>query len=262
VNIIVLVKQVPDTESLLEVDTATATVNTQNVKWIINPYDELAIEEALRIRETNGQGKVTALAVGPKRSETALRTALAMGVDEAVLIDDPAAEGSDALGTAKMLAAAAKTIPHDLVIAGMRAVDDDSYQVPAAVAEFLDLPQINFVVKQEIAEGRITCDQLVDGGIRVVEADLPVLLTTQRGLNEPRYASLPNIMKAKKKPLIKKSLADLDVAADAVGPDSAKVAIASLALPPERKPGRIIEGETPADKAAELVKCLKTDEVL
>lgn len=261
-NIIVLVKQVPDTESLMEVDTATATVKTQNVKWIINPYDELALEEALRIKEKIGHGKVTALSVGPRRCEAALRTALAMGADEALLIEDPAAEGSDALGTAKILAAAAKTMPHDLILAGIRAVDDDSYQVPSAVAEYLDLPQINFVTKQEIANGRITCDQLVEGGIMVVEADLPVVLTTQRGINEPRYASLPNIMRAKKKPLVKKLLSDLEVSAAEVGAQSAKVAICSLARPPEREPGRIIDGETVVDKAAELVKCLQADEVL
>jgi electron transfer flavoprotein beta subunit len=262
VNIIVLVKQVPDTESLLAVDTATATVDTENVKWIINPYDEYAIEEALRIKEKNGEGSVTALAVGPSRCESALRTALAMGADEAVLIDDPAVEGSDALSTARVLAAAAKAIPHDLIIAGMRAVDDDSYQVPAAVAEFLDMAQISFVVKQEIANGRITCDQLVDGGILVVDAALPVLLTTQRGLNDPRYASLPNIMKAKKKPLAKKTLADFGLAADQVGPACARVSIESLALPPERKAGRIIDADTPADKAAELVRLLKAEKTL
>ena len=105
-NIIVLVKQVPDTESLLEVDTAAARVDTRNVKWIINPYDEFAIEEALRIKEGRGEGKVTVISVGPKRSEAALRTALAMGADEAVLIDDEALEGSDAIGTARALAAA------------------------------------------------------------------------------------------------------------------------------------------------------------
>ena len=259
VNIIVLVKQVPDTESLLEVNTATATVNTENVKWIINPYDELAIEEALRIREKNGGGKVTALTVGPRRCESALRAALAMGADEAMLINDPGVEGSDALGIAKVLAAAAKTIPHDLIIAGMRAVDDDNYQVPAAVAEYLNMAQINFVVGQEIANGRISCEQLVDGGILVVDAALPVLLTTQRGINEPRYASLPNIMKAKKKPLTKKTLAEIGLLPDQVGSACARVSIVSLALPPERKAGRIIDGDTPADKAAELARLLKEE---
>ena len=256
-NIIVLVKQVPETESLLELDTENAVVNTDNVKWIVNPYDEYAIEEALKIKENLGDSQVSVLSVGPKRSEAALRTALAMGADQALLIDDPAAEGSDALGTARLLAAALKEMPCDLIIAGMRAVDDDGYQVPAAVAEYLDIPLISTVVKATLAEGKITCEQTVEGGILEVEGDLPLVITTQKGINEPRYASLPNIMKAKKKPLGKKALADLEVNADQVGSAAAKTATVSVGHPPEREPGIIIEGETATGKAAELVRLLK-----
>lgn len=258
-NIIVLVKQVPDTESLLEVDTAAATVNTQNVKWIVNPYDEFAIEEALQIKAAKGEGSVTVVGVGPDRSEQALRTALAMGADSAVLVNDAAAEGSDALGTAKVLAGVLKEMSYDLVIAGVRAVDDDGYQVPAAVAEYLDLPLVTAVVKQELGDGKITCHQLVEGGSLVVEAPLPMLFTAQKGLNEPRYASLPNIMKAKKKPLEKKSLADIGVDAASVGAGGAKLAISALALPPERKGGKMVAGDTPDALAAELVRLLKEE---
>lgn len=258
-NIIVLVKQVPDTESLLEVDTANATVNTQDVKWVINPYDEYAIEEALQIKAAQGSGSVTVVGVGPDRSEQALRTALAMGADTAVLVNDPAAEGSDALGTAKVLAAVLKEMPHDLVVAGVRAVDDDGYQVPAAVAEYCDLPLVTAVVKEELTDGKITCHQLVEGGTLVVEAPLPMLFTAQKGLNEPRYASLPNIMKAKKKPLEKKSLADIGLDAGAVGAGGAKVTISALAPPPERKGGKMVAGDTPEALAAELVRLLKEE---
>lgn len=258
-NIIVLVKQVPDTESLLEVDTAAARVDTRNVKWIINPYDEFAIEEALRIKEQKGEGSVTVISAGPKRSEAALRTALAMGADKAVLVDDEALEGSDPLGTARVLASAIGDQSFDLILAGMRAVDDDSYQVPSAVAEYLDIGQINCVVKQEINDGKITCEQAVEGGILLVEGDLPILLTAQKGINEPRYASLPNIMKAKKKPLATRSLADIGLPADQVGPAAAKIATARLSRPPERKAGKLVEGESAAAKAVELVKLLKEE---
>jgi electron transfer flavoprotein beta subunit len=259
VNIIVLVKQVPDTESLLEVDTANATVNTQNVKWIINPYDEYAIEEALQIKAAKGEGTVTVVAVGPDRSEQALRTALAMGADSAILVNDSAAEGSDALGTAKVLASVLKGLSYDLIIAGVRAVDDDGYQVPAAVAEYLDLPLVTAVIKQELEDGKIRCHQLVEGGSLVVEAPLPMLFTAQKGLNEPRYASLPNIMKAKKKPLEKKSLADIGVDPATVGAGGAKAGITALALPPERKGGKMVAGDTPDALAAELVRLLKEE---
>jgi electron transfer flavoprotein beta subunit len=259
VNIVVLVKQVPDTESLLELDTVKGEVNTENVKWIVNPYDEFAIEEALQIREKIGDSKVTVLSVGPKRSEAALRTAMAMGADDAVLIDDPAAEGGDALATARLLAAVLGQISYDLIIAGMRAVDDDAYQVPAAVAEYLDIPLITTVTKATVSDGEIVCEQTVEGGILEVTGELPLLFTTQKGINLPRYASLPNIMKAKKKPLDKKSLADLDVTPDQVGGAAAKTEIVSIAHPPARKPGIIVQGDSPADKAATLVRMLREE---
>ena len=259
VEIVVLLKQVPDTETLIRIAEDKTTIETQDVKWIINPYDEFAVEEALRIKESQGEGKVTILTVGPERAVEAIRTALAMGADEGVLIDDPTVERSDALGTARVIAAALKEIPCDLIISGMRAVDDDGYQVPAAVAEFLGIPHVSMVIEQEIRDGKITCEHTIEGGTMVIEADLPALFTTQRGLNEPRYASLPGIMKAKKKPLAKKTLADFGVDAGEVGQDGAKCKIINLSFPPERSPGKIIEGETPEAKAAELVRLLNEE---
>ena len=141
--------------------------------------------------------------MGPAKTVETIRTALAMGADKGIHINDPAAEGSDPLATAKILAAALKQIPFNLIIAGMRAVDGDNYQVASAVAEFLGIPQITQVIKKEISGDTIRCHQVVEGGTAVIEAKLPVLFTTQRGLNEPRYASLPGIMKAKKKPLVR-----------------------------------------------------------
>jgi len=259
VEIVVLLKQVPDTEATIQIATGGTTIKTDDIKWVINPYDELAVEEALRIKESQGGGKVTILSVGKDRAVESIRTALAMGADEGIRIDDPALEGTDGLGTARVLAAALKQIPFTLVIAGMRAVDDDGYLIPAAVAEFLDLPQISMVVKQEIREGKIRCERMVEGGTDVVEAKLPILFTTQRGINEPRYASLPGIMKAKKKPLQTKTLADIGIAPADVGQDNAKCVVQALSFPPERAAGKIIQGETAEAKAAELVRLLREE---
>ena len=252
-EIVVLLKQVPATESLVKIADDGVSIKTDDIKFVMNPYDEIAVEEALRVREAQG-GKVTIISVGTDKTIEAIRTALAMGADEGVLINDPDAQRCDALGTARILAAALKDIPYDLIIAGQRAVDDDNYQVGAAVAEFLGIPGISMVIKEEIADGKIKCHRSIDGGTAVLEAPLPALFTTQRGLNEPRYASLPGIMKAKKKPLDTKTLAD-------IGLDSAKVgtpvtAIKAMQFPPEREGGRIVEGGTAQEKAVELVRLL------
>ena len=254
-EIVVLVKQVPDTEALVQIADDGTSINTQDNKWVMNPYVELAVVEALRMREAQG-GTVTILSMGTDKAQETIRTALAMGADKGVLVNDPAAIGSDSLGTARILAAALKDIPYDLIIVGQRGVDEDNYQVGAAVAELLGIPQISLVVKAELMDGKIQCTRAIEGGSVVVEVDLPALFTTQRGLNEPRYASLPGIMKAKKKPLDVKSLADIGVDAATVGAGSRKLNIKTLNMPPQRQAVRMVEGETPADVAAELVKIL------
>jgi electron transfer flavoprotein beta subunit len=257
-DIVVLLKQVPDTETLIQIADDKVSIRTEDVKWVINPYDEFAVEEALRIKEKHG-GKVTILSMGPERTVESIRTALAMGADEGVLIEDPATQGSDALGTAKVLTAALKETGYDLIIAGQRAVDDDGYQIPAAVAELLGVAQVSMVIKEEITDGRIRCEHTVEGGTVVCETELPALFTTQRGINEPRYASLPGIMKAKKKPLVKKTLTDLGVDPSEVGEARARCRVTNLSFPPERSPGRIVEGETAEAKAAELVRLLREE---
>ena len=250
---VVLLKQVPATESLVKIADDGVSIKTDDIKFVMNPYDEIAVEEALRIKEAQG-GKVTIISVGTDKTVEAIRTALAMGADEGILINDQEAKGCDALGIARILAAVLKDIPYDLIIAGQRAVDDDNYQVGAAVAEFLGIPGISMVIKEEIADGKIKCHRSIDGGTAVVEAPLPALFTTQRGLNEPRYASLPGIMKAKKKPLDTKTLADIGLDLAKVG-DPVTV-IKAMQFPPEREGGRIVEGETAQEKAVELVRLL------
>ena len=255
-DIIVLLKQVPATDTLVRIAEDGVSIRTGDVKWVINPYDEYAVEEALQIKAAL-EGTVTVLSVGPDKAVEAIRGALAMGADKGILVNDPSLAGCDALTTARVIAATLKTIPFDLIIAGHRAVDDDSFQVGPAVAEYLDIPHIPFVVHQEIADGAIRCERTVEGGTVVLQAPLPALFTTQRGLNEPRLPSLPGIMKSKSKPLDIKSAADIGLDTDAIGKPLVK--IVAMNLPPERGEGRIIEGESAEEKATALVRALNEE---
>ena len=262
-NIVVLMKQVPDTESELEINEAGTGIDNEDVKTVINPYDEYAIEEALLIKEKDGEGTVTLISVGPDSVPEAIRVAYAMGVDEAIYvndeIDDEVYGAVDAYTTAKIITAALKDVEYDLIIAGQRAVDGDNYQVPAIIAESLSIPMITGVVHQEIAGDIITCKQLIEGGTATVRTTLPALLTAQKGLNEPRYPAFRAIMKAKKKDFEEKELDDIGIDEDTVGADNALVKVRNLVLAPERSGGMIIEGGSPAEKAAELVRLLKEE---
>ena len=250
-EILVLLKQVPATESMIAIADDGVSIKRDGLKYVINPYDELAVEEALKIREAQG-GAVTILSVGPAKAVEAIRTGLAMGADKGLLVD-PGDLKCDGLAVAKILAAAIKETPYDLIVAGHRAVDDDNFQVGPAVAELLGIPNVSMVIEEAVAEGAITCTCTVEGGTKVVQAPLPALITTQRGLNEPRYASLPGIMKAKKKPLDSKSLADFGLTDADLEP---KTVVRALRLPPERAAGRIIEGDSVQAKVTQLVKAL------
>ena len=252
-NIVVLLKQVPSTESFIEIADDGVSIKTDDLKMVINPYDEFAVEEGIRLKEALG-GSVTILSVGREKTTESIRTALAMGADSGVLIQDSAIEGCDSLGIARILVAALKEIPFDLIVAGQRAVDDDNFQVGVAVAEYLKIPHVSMVIKEEIIDGKIRCHRTVEGGTVILEAPLPALFTTQRGLNEPRYASLPGIMKAKKKPLDIKTLADIGLDAEKAGKPMTR--IVAMKYPPEREGGTIIEGESSLAKAAALVKVL------
>ncbi len=251
-DVVVLLKQVPATESFIEIAQDGISINTADIKWVINPYDEIAVEEAVRIKEAVG-GTVTAVSVGPDKAQEAIRTALAMGVDKGVLISDPAARKMDGLSVAKVLAAVLKTMAYDLIIAGQRAVDDDNFLVGTAVAEYLGIPNISLVNKQEFVDGKFRCQRTIEGGTVVLEAAPPLLITTQRGLNEPRYASLPGIMKAKRKPLEVKTLADFGIDSGAFGSNTK---ILALSRPVEKRIKKIIDADSPAAKAAELVRLL------
>jgi electron transfer flavoprotein beta subunit len=257
VEIIACIKQIPDTESQIKINSTGAGIVTDDIKWVMNPYDEYGVEEALRLKEKFG-GNVIVVSVGPKRATEAIRTALAMGADKGVLVSDDAALNGDAYATAKVLAAAIKGMPYDIIFCGQRAVDDDSATVGATLAEFLGIPQLTIITKVEVDPNakKLVVNRPVEGGTMVIESSLPAVVTAQKGLNEPRYASLPGIMKAKKKPLDEKTLADLGVNPSEAGVAGSKTKIIKLTPPPQRKAGRIIEGETPAEKASSLVKLL------
>jgi electron transfer flavoprotein beta subunit len=257
VNIIVCLKQVPDTESRIKVAPDKKSIVTDDLKWVMNPYDEFGVEEALRLKGKFG-GEVTVIGVGPKRVTEAIRTALAMGADKGILVDDEALAGSDSLAVARVLSSVIKGLEFDVIFAGQRGVDDDLGVVGASVAEFLGIPQVSLAVRVEAADDgkSVRVHRPVEGRTLVVETDLPVLITTQKGLNEPRYASLPGIMKAKKKPLEVKGLADLGLDPAAFGEGARKLEILELIPPPERAPGKIVEGEGPREKAAELARLL------
>lgn len=256
-NIIVCLKQVPDTETQIKVGSDGKSIATDDIKWVMNPYDEHGVEEALRIKEKFG-GEVTVVGLGPKRVTESIRTALAMGADKGMLISDEALEGSDSLAVAKALAAAIKELDYDLIFSGQRGVDEDMGVVGANIAELLDIPQLSVIDKVEVAEDgkSVKVNRPIEGSTLVIESPLPALITTQKGLNEPRYASLPGIMKAKKKPFDEKTLSDLGLDAAEFGESARKVKILEITPPPAREAGKIVEGETPQEKAAGLAKLL------
>jgi electron transfer flavoprotein beta subunit len=257
VKIIVCLKQVPDTETQIKIGSDSQSIVSDDIKWVMNPYDEFGVEEALRLKEKHG-GEVTVVGLGPKRVTESLRTALAMGADKGILISDEALDKGDALAHAKALAAAVKGLEYDLIFTGQRGVDDDMGVVGATLAELLGIPQLSLIVKVEVAEDgkSVKVERPVEGETLVIESTLPALITAQKGLNEPRYASLPGIMKAKKKPLEEKSLADLGLNSADFGAGARKLKILELTPPPARAKGKIVDGETPQEKAAQLAKLL------
>jgi len=232
VNILVCVKHVPDTETAVKIGSDGKSIQTQDVNFILNPYDEFAVEEALKIKEAQG-GEVT------------LRTGLAMGADKAIHIACDAMH--DSMTVARCLAEGIKDLAYDLILCGKQAVDEDNAQVPIMLAEKLNLPNVSAVVKLELGDGKATAHREFEGGIEVVETSLPAVISAQKGLNEPRYASLKGIMTAKKK-----EIADLPcTCADS------DIEVLDLAYPTPRSGGKIVgEGK---DAVPELVRLLREE---
>jgi len=188
-NIVACVKQVPDTEAQIKLKADGSGIEEGGIKWVMNPYDEFGVEEALRLKEKRG-GEVTIVSVGPARAMETIRTALAMGADKGIHICDPALDSADAFATATALAAAIKGIPHDIIFCGQRSIDDDSAQVGAVLAELLGIPQITVVTKLEYTDTAVKAIRPIEGAQLLIESPLPCVVTAQKGLNEPRYASL------------------------------------------------------------------------
>ena len=253
-RIFVCVKQVPDTETKIKINGDGSGIDEAGIKWIVNPYDEFAIEEALKLKQSAGDAKVTAVSIGPKKRVTdALRTAMAMGADDGIVID--CEDSLDPYLTAKALSEALKKEEGcDFVFTGKLAIDDNAGSVSQYLAEFMSIPHVTVVSSFEGSGGSYTVEREVEGGTKeVYSINGPAVVAANKGLNTPRYASLPGIMKAKKKPLKELALGDLGLS----GADT-KVTFSDYELPPEKPPVKFIEGE-PADQAKELVKLLREE---
>lgn len=234
-NIIVLLKQTFHTEEQIHIQ--DGKIVEDGAEFVINPYDEYAVEEAVKIKEEHG-GEVTVITFGPLRAESALRTALAMGADKAVLIDNGTLE-EDEYTASCVLAAAVKAMPYDLILCGNMTIDGGSAQVGPRIAELLGIPHIATITKLELNGRQVHVERDVEGDSEMIEAGMPVLLTTQQGLNEPRYPSMPNILRAKKKPLDVINGSDLHVDQDLI---KAKTELADIYLPPKKTAGKILRG--------------------
>lgn len=252
-KIFVCIKQVPDTETKIKLKPDGSGVDFAGVKWVMNPYDEFAVEEAIKTREAGKATNVTVLSVGPKvRIVETLRTAMAMGADDAIAID--AADDLDAISTARALAAAIKAEGEfGMVLTGKLAIDDNAASVGQMVAEFLGIPHATVVSKIELADVA-TVEREIEGGTKeVLELTKPMLIAANKGLNMPRYASLPGIMKAKKKPIKELTLDGLGVAAAA-----ARVKHVAFQLPADKPPVKMIDGDFGA-QAKTLAQLLRSE---
>lgn len=257
-NIFVCVKQVPDTETKVTPNADGTFIETSAIKWIMNPYDEFAVEQALLIKQANPAANVTVVRVGSSKDTEALRTAMAMGADDGILVE--ANDNLDSYSIAKALKGAIDKSGKkpDLLLAGKQAIDDDCLQVPQILAQMLGLPSVSVVVGFELAGTTIKAKREIEGGaLEVYEINGPCMVACNKGLNTPRYASLPGIMKAKKKPLAQHSLADVGVSeADR------RVKYSGLRLPPEKPAGKKLDATDAAkqrDIVAQVVGLLRTE---
>jgi len=255
-NIAVCVKQVIDTEAEKKLDPSSWRLD-RNVNCILNPYDEYAVEEALRIKEAHG-GQVVVVCMGPEKATDAVRKALAMGADTGVLVSDEALAGSDAQGTSYALAEALKGLEWDLVLFGVRSTDGETGCVPAAVAERLGVPLLSTLAKVEVEGSTLKVHRETEQGYVAYECPTPAVLSVIKGVNEPRYPSMMGIMGAKKKPLDVKDAGALSLDKSQVGLDGAKTRVLSARIPEPRKAGVKVEDDgSGAQKIAEFLASQK-----
>jgi electron transfer flavoprotein beta subunit len=255
VNIIVCIKQVPDTAEI-KINPETNTLMREGVPSIINPFDLHALEAGLKIKEQLG-GRVTALTMGPPQAEISLREAVSMGVDEAVLLSDRAFAGSDTWATSYTLAQAIRNIGADIIFCGKQAIDGDTAQVGPETAEFLNIPHISYVKKiEEINEDSIRVQRLMDEGYDVVESSLPVLLTVVRELNEPRIPSLKGKMASKKIEIKRMGMAEIEADENSLGLKGSPTQVKNIFAPEAKAERMMIEG-APEEQVENLIQELK-----
>ncbi len=240
-KIVVCVKQVLDTTAEKRL-TADLHLDRGTGEAVLNPFDEYAVEEALRIRERLG-GEVTALCVGPASAKETVRKAIAMGADGAVLVSDPSLAWSDSVGTSYVLSMALKKMGFDLALFGMQSTDAGTGQVPAAVAEFLGMPQLTFANQLEVADGKANIRRTTDSGYQVLSAKLPAIVSVVKGINEPRYPALKGIMQAKRSEIPVWSCGDVGADAARAGEAGALTRVVSASPAEARAPGRVIRDE-------------------
>jgi electron transfer flavoprotein beta subunit len=254
-RIAVIIKQVPDTEARIALG-ADGRPDLAGVKFIINPYDEYAIEEAVTQAQTHSAATL-AIMCGDDSSRTNLTQALALGIDEAILVSDSALDSADGLGIARALAAAVRSFKPDLVLTGRQGVDYDWGLAGIAVAEELGWAHVSIVSKLELSGGNFRAESEGDDGKLITEGALPVVITVDKGINEPRLPSLKGIMAAKKKSIQVNSLSDLGLTAGDVG--AAGVELVGVQHPPAKQPGRIIDGASVQEKVTKLIDVLRNE---
>lgn len=253
-RILVCIKHVPDTETKVKVSPDGKGIDEAGVKWVISPYDEFALEEALRLVESAGEGEVVVATAGREAAQASLRQALAMGAHRAVHVKDDAYDAAEAIDRARALAAVVEAENAELVFTGKIGVGSDEGQTGPMLAHCLGWPQAGAVDRLEVSGGAFTAHRSVEGAVEILEGTLPAVVTWDKGEHEPRYPSLKGIMAAKKKPLVVKTPAELGVEP----PKTPRIAVESLELPPARPAGRVLEGDA-ASTARELARLLREE---
>jgi len=246
VKIIVCMKQVPDTEANIKIGADEKSISEAGIKFIINPFDEFAIEEAIKLKEAGKAESITAISWGPERVTEALKTAVAMGVDDVLLLKTDTSS-VDSYAAAKVLAAKIKTLEYDMIIMGKETIDDGSMQIGPMLGEILNIPCVTVVTKLDVDSGKITAKREVEGGSEVVETTTPCIITCQKGLNEPRYPSIRGVMMAKKK----------QITTESVSFEGENISINKLSYPAARSEGKVV-GEG-AEAVGELVRLLREE---
>ncbi|MBN2453656.1 MAG: electron transfer flavoprotein subunit beta/FixA family protein [Candidatus Omnitrophica bacterium] len=255
-NVIVCIKQVPNTTDV-KIDPVTNTLIRDGVESVINPFDAYAIEEGVRLKERFG-GKVTVISMGPPQAENALKEAISLGCDEAVLVSDRKFAGSDTWATSYTLSCAIKKVGnYDIILCGKQASDGDTAQVGPGISTHLDIPQVTYVKKiEDIKDNKARVDRMTEEGYDVLETPLPCLLTVVKEINTPRMPSLKGMMKAKSAQVAKWNAGDIEADPKSIGLDGSPTRVVRIFTPPPRKGGEIIKGET-SQIAQELVQLLK-----